>query len=99
MPSATLSKPLPVTGTAAELHAKLIALRFQIYSDLKDPVILSMHIDDKRSDPPPGDRYDTQPAYIVPARYDDPKTSNLTATIEPGAERVVDLVLTSNPTP
>ena len=35
-------------------------LRFQIYSDLKDPVILSMHIDDKRSDPPPGDRYDTQ---------------------------------------
>jgi hypothetical protein len=35
-------------------------LRLQVYSDLKDPVILGLHIDDKRSDPPPGDRYDTQ---------------------------------------
>lgn len=35
-------------------------LRFQIFSDLGDPVILAMHVDDKRSDPPPGDRFDTQ---------------------------------------
>jgi hypothetical protein len=35
-------------------------LRFLVYSDLRDPVILALHLDDKRSDPPPGDRYDTQ---------------------------------------
>jgi hypothetical protein len=35
-------------------------LRFQVFSDRREPVMISLHIDDKRSDPPPGDRYDTQ---------------------------------------
>jgi len=35
-------------------------LRFQIFSDLSDPVMIALHIDDKRSNPPPGDRFDTQ---------------------------------------
>ena len=59
-------------------------LRFQIYSDLKDPVILSMHIDDKRSDPPPGDRYDTQLVVLrdgyevkVKVRYPEAKRRSL----------------------
>lgn len=44
----------------------------------------------------PKDQNDTQPPYIIPARYDNPQTSKLTAEVKAEQENVVPLDLTSD---
>lgn len=63
----------------------------------RDGAIVGFHKIRVEARAEPKDRNDTQPPYIIPARYDDQETSRLTTEVKAGEENIVDLKLTTKP--